>query len=530
MSLGDSGVIGAAPAATVPAPAQTLVLDAPGLFPNLPLGQLPDDVAAFEPPAFALSRKEFEQHAPLSGGIPHGLPGGGRGEETVAASVSADLSPAFDGAHGVLTGAQQALTDAQGVLGGAHSALNDAQSALGNAPAALAAAQTALTQAAASLPALPALPADPVGDLMKGLALPAIPGMDVLFQPFQQLLNSFGTGVLGSFNPATLLGQGSKFIESAVSVGTGALKTVESLWQGQASQSAQSAGQQAQRHGEETTQRGFDLSALTEQAAAIVQRGNIELTAIAQSFVAQATALAPVILTPPAQTALIASATEHLASAITVVNTTRGELAAPTAQLNGIIGQLMGQSGGANPAEVAKSLAENVGQPILEQAKGLLESGLQSAAGTGTGAADGKPAGGDPDTKAAGLGGGGGAGGGGAGGGLGGGIGGLSAGTGGPGSSIPGGKAAAGPANPFGSGLPGMAAAGAAAGSGFMGSPAAAGAGRGGGSDAEHSRSVQPYQNVSGESELTGNLGAAAPGVIGQADEESTGDYDSGQA
>uniref|UniRef100_UPI000B2DCD7A hypothetical protein n=1 Tax=Nocardia yamanashiensis TaxID=209247 RepID=UPI000B2DCD7A len=403
MSLGDSGVIGAAPAATAPASAQTLVLDAPGLFPNLPLGQLPDDMAAFEPPAFALSRKEFEQPTPLSGGIPHGLSGGGRGEETVAASVSGGLSPAFDGAHGVLTGAQQALTDAQGVLGGAHSALNDAQSALNNAPAALAAAQTALSQAA-----LPALPADPVGDLMQGLALPAIPGMDVLFQPFQQLLNSFGTGVLGSFNPATLLGQGSKFIESAVSVGTGALKSVESLWQGQASQGAQSAGQQAQRHGEETTQRGFDLSALTEQAAAIVQRGNIELTAIVQSFVAQATALAPVILTPPAQTALIASATEHLAAAITVVNTTRGELAAPTAQLNGIIGQLMGQSGGTNPAEVAKSLAENVGQPILEQAKGLLESGLQSAAGTGTGAADGKPAGGDPDTKAAGLGGGGG--------------------------------------------------------------------------------------------------------------------------
>ncbi|WP_405138551.1 hypothetical protein [Nocardia sp. NBC_01388] len=511
----DSGVISAPAQPIAPGPEVARAVPS-GTLLDLPLGRLPADIPGFEPPEFALSRKEFEQQGtPLSGG----LPGGAHGGDTHAASVlDGALSPALDSAHGVLSGAQRTLADAQGVLG-------NAQAALSNAPAALHAAQAAFAQGAIT-PVLPPLSADPVGDLMKGLSVPAVPGLDALFKPFLDLINSFGTGVLGTLNPASLLSQGSKFIESAVQVGSGALKTVEGLWQGQASSTAQSAGQQAQNHGQDTSQRGFDLSAITQQAAAVVQRGNIQLTAIAQSFAAQATALAPVALTPPGQTALIAAATEHLGSAITVVNVTHGELSGYTAQLNGIIGQLAGQNGAPNPAEVAQSLAQNVGQPILEQAKSLLE-GVANQSATDTAKFD--PAT-DLDTKAAGLGegggggagAGGGAGGGGGGGGLGGGI--PSA-PGGPGSSIPGGRIAA-QANPFGSGAPGMGGIGGPGSPGFMGSPGGGAGGKGGG-DQQHSRTVQPYQNVSGESELTSNLGASGPGVIGRPEDEVAGDYDS---
>ncbi|WP_330179847.1 hypothetical protein OHB26_25865 [Nocardia sp. NBC_01503] len=518
----DSGVIGlvhpVAPG-TEASGTDAVHAMAPGALPALPLGAFPADIPDPEAPAFALSRKEFEQEGtPLSGGLPH-FPGG----DTHAASVlDGALSPALDSAHGVLSGAQQSLSDAQGMVGSAQAALN-------NVPAAVNAAQAAFNQAAGN-PVLPPLPADPVGDLMKGLSVPAIPGIDALFKPFLDLINSFGTGVLGSLNPATLLSQSSKYIESAVQIGSGALKTVEQLWQGQASNKAQAAGQQAQQHGEETTQRGFDLSTLTEQAAAVVQRGNIQLTAIAQSFATQATMLAPVALTPPGQTALIASATEHLGSAITVVNLTHGELSGYTAQLNALIAQLVGQNGGGvNPAEVAQSLAQNVGQPILEQAKSLLEGAMNpSAANPGGPGTPGSAT--DLDTKAAGLGGGGG--GGGTGGGAGGGAGlggGIPSVPGGPGSSIPGGRIAA-QANPFGSGIPGAPGMGGPGSPGFMGSPGAAGAGRGGGSDQEYSRTVQPHQSVSAESELTGNLGAAGPGVIGQPDDEPTGDHDTDQA
>ncbi|MFE3104243.1 hypothetical protein [Nocardia tengchongensis] len=360
-------------------------------------------------------------------------------------------------------------------------------------------------------PDLPPLPADPVGDLMKGLAVPAIPGLDALFAPFLQLLQSFGTGVLGQLNPATLLSAGSTAIEAAVQVGGGALATVESLWQGKASQSAHESGKQAGAHGQETAQRGFDLSAITDQAAAVVERGNIQLTAIAQAFAAEATALAPLVITPLGQTSLIASATRHLGEAVTVVNATRGELSVYTAQVQGLIGQLVGQGSGPNPAEVAEALAQNVGRPILEQARGLLESGLLAVTTADT--ANNDPTGRLPDTSAAGLGGGVGHGSGGGPGGLGGGP---PSTPGGPGSSIPGGKLAA-PANPFGAGAAGIQGLGGPAGSGFLGSPAAAG--RGGAGEAPHGRTVQPHQSPTAESEFTGNLGTFAPAVIGDIEE-----------
>ncbi|WP_433566350.1 hypothetical protein ACQP1O_14720 [Nocardia sp. CA-151230] len=319
-------------------------------------------------------------------------------------------------------------------------------------------------------------------------------------------MQSFGTGVLGGLNPATLLSTGSKVIASAVQVGGGALETVESLWQGRASQRAQESGRQAGNHGLETVQRGFDLSSITTQAAAVVERGNIQLTAIARAFAAEATALAPLILTPIGRTTLIASATRHLGEAVAVVNATHGELSVYTAQVHGIIGQLLDQDGGPNPAEVARSLAQNVGRPILEQAEGLLESGLRAATRAPGAPGEADPVGGLPDTTAEG-GGGIGAGGGGLGGGL------PSA-PGGPGSSIPGGKVTN-PANPFGAGAAGIPGLGDPAGSGFMGSPVAAGAGKGRAA-ARQGRTVQPHQSPTAESELTGNLGTFTPGVIGE--------------
>ncbi|MFE2955282.1 hypothetical protein [Nocardia tengchongensis] len=382
-------------------------------------------------------------------------------------------------------------------------------------------ATSALAQAAADpASALPPLPADPVGDLMKGLAVPAIPGLDALFAPFLQLLQSFGTGVLGQLNPATLLSAGSTVIEAAVQVGCGALDTVESLWQGKASQSAQESGKQAGAHGQETAQRGFDLSAITNQAAAVVERGNIQLTAIAQAFAAEATALAPLIVTPLGQTSLIASATRHLGEAVAVANATHGELSVYTAQVQGLIGQLVGQGGGPNPAEVAEALAQNVGRPILEQARGLLESGLSAVTTADT--ANNDPTGRLPETSVAGLGGGSGGLGSGGPGGLGGG---LPSTPGGPGFSIPGGKLAS-PATPFGTGAAGIPGLGGPTGSGFLGSPAAA-AGRGGAGEAQHGRTVQPHQSPTAESELTGNLGTFAPGVIGDIQEPGdTGEGD----
>ncbi|MTE14989.1 hypothetical protein [Nocardia aurantiaca] len=504
----DSGVIGAihpAGPGTTARGVDSVTVRSSGPIPDLPLGTLPAEVPSFQPPAFALARKEFEQGGPpFTGRTPGGLTGGAPTDETVAGTLGSAVAPAFDGA---LSAAQEALDTARTVLG-------DAQAALNGVPDALNAAQAAFARTAANpASALPPLPADPVGDLMRGLALPAIPGLDALFEPFLELLQSFGTGALGQLNPAILLSTGSEFIESAVQVGGGALKTVEFLWRGKASQSARESGRQAENHGQDTTQRGFDLSAITTRAAAVVRRGNIQLTAIAQAFAAEATALAPVILTPIGQTTLIASATRHLGEAVTVVNATHGELSVYTARVQGIIGQLLGQGGGPDPAEVAQFLAQNVGESILEQAKSLLDSGLQTATAMRPQPGKADPnVGGLPDTANAGVGGGGG--------GIGGGAGGLGSGRpsapGGPGSSIPGGTVVN-PADPFGAGMANVSGMSGPAGSSFMGSPATAGAGQG--RAARQGRTVQPHQSTSAESELTGNLGMFAPGVIGRTEE-----------
>ncbi|MEW1735832.1 hypothetical protein AB0346_07770 [Nocardia beijingensis] len=493
---------------------------------DLPLPQLPEDLPPIEPPAFVLSRKisEDQQSATVPAGLP-GLNGAPSAEDAhgVAHQASAllgDTNTAFG--QVAAPAIETALDQANGVLSGALAA----------APSAIA---STVNQAAAAAGSLPALPADPVAALLQGVAVPALPGVDVLMKPILDLLSSFGTGVIGAFDPTAILSQSSKVIEMAMQVGKGSMSTVEQLWQSQAARNAQAASQQANVQGQETSQRGIDISELTQRAATVVQQGNAQLLGIASSFATQATALAPVILTPPAQATLMASATEHLGQAVGVVNATRGDLAGKTAELSGMVQQLVAPGGGPAPQEVAQALAENVGQPILEQAQSTVSDTATKAAGLdsatpgttsptttpssvhstshspstshGTpssllGSSPGRP--GSPSTssvpKASGL----------------------------PGTTVPPIRPVSGvPGTSFGTGTPaGTTPAGS---SSFMGGPAGAAGQRG--NDEEHSRTVQPYSSPTGNDDLTGPLGESTPDVIGatHSDEIISSDYEQDQ-
>ncbi|MCM6774718.1 hypothetical protein NDR87_12700 [Nocardia sp. CDC159] len=552
----DSGIIGAPPAAPAPPPPGPTLAEATqhGGIPDLPLPQLPADLPPIEPPEFVLARKEYEDTNGSVIGAPHapGL-GGGAAPDTSGAirpAAFGDDSSLLGAAHGALNGAQGVLdnthTAAQGVLDNAQSALSQAPAGLGGgAAAAIQQAGSPAAAAAAAAPAVPPLPADPIGALMNGVALPALPGVDLLFKPFLDLLSSFGTGVLGALNPTTILSQSSQVIQAAMQVGQGAMKAVEQVWEGQSARAAQAAAQQTQVHGQDTSQRGIDISKLTEEAAAVVQRGNVQLTAVANAFAAEATALAPVIFTPPAQATLIASATEHLGTAVGIVNATRAELAGYTGQLSGVVQQLLGSAGGPNPAEVAQAVAQNVGQPIMEQAQQLLSGGgidTQAAglgggtdlAGSNLGASTHAASYGGNGAHAGSYGGSSG-GAGGFGGVFGRGGAGGSGGSGsigskpGAGSGLPGARGLLGgmPGIPFGPGMPGTPGQSGAAGSGFMGAPAAAAQRR---DEDEHARNVQPYQSPTGNSDLTGALGETTPEVIGQThSDEIINDYEMDQ-
>ncbi|MFI6311719.1 hypothetical protein ACIBEK_16575 [Nocardia fusca] len=516
----------AAPAAPVNVPetaAPAAVPDPAAAIQDVPLAQLPEGEQPVDAPEFVLSRR-ISDDAPQTGVPAAGLPGssgpGGEpaGAQDILSGAAEEASAQANELLGVVNeAAAPVLETAEGVLG---QVLNTA--AGGGVPSGAGAAATGATPAAAA----PALPADPVGALLGGAALPALPGIDVLFQPIRDLLSSFGTGVIGALDPTAILSQSSQIIEVAMSVGKSSLTAMGQVWESDAAQTAQTAGQEANNSGLQTSQRGIDIAALTQAAAAVVQQGNAQLSTIATSFLGQAVALAPVVMTPPAQTALIASATEHLGQAVIVANATRGDLAGKTAELGGMVQNLLGVDG-QKAAEAAQSVAQSVGEPIMQQAQSMASdtSALESALGSGDDPAATTLAGlnsGSPSTTP--------------------GSPGLTTGSPGLSTGSPGGTPGT-PGSPALPGVPGASqtpltgvvrpgvpmagmpsAATTPASSSFMGSPGGAAGQRN--NDDEHSRTVDPYRSPTGNDDLTGPLGESAPEVIGAVDADEDAGYD----
>jgi hypothetical protein len=516
----------AAPAAPVNVPetaAPAAVPDPAAAIQDVPLAQLPEGEQPVDAPEFVLSRR-ISDDAPQTGVPAAGLPGssgpGGEpaGAQDILSGAADEASAQANELLGVVNeAAAPVLETAEGVLG---QVLNTA--AGGGVPSGAGAAAAGATPAAAA----PALPADPVGALLGGAALPALPGIDVLFQPIRDLLSSFGTGVIGALDPTAILSQSSQIIEVAMSVGKSSLTAMGQVWESDAAQTAQTAGQEANNSGLQTSQRGIDIAALTQAAAAVVQQGNAQLSTIATSFLGQAVALAPVVMTPPAQTALIASATEHLGQAVIVANATRGDLAGKTAELGGMVQNLLGVDG-QKAAEAAQSVAQSVGEPIMQQAQSMASdtSALESALGSGDDPAATTLAGlnsGSPSTTP--------------------GSPGLTTGSPGLSTGSPGGTPGT-PGSPALPGVPGASqtpltgvvrpgvpmagmpsAATTPASSSFMGSPGGAAGQRN--NDDEHSRTVDPYRSPTGNDDLTGPLGESAPEVIGAVDADEDAGYD----
>ncbi|MGV9864862.1 hypothetical protein [Rhodococcus koreensis] len=226
-----------------------------------------------------------------------------------------------------------------------------------------------------ALPSLPPLPPNPVEALLQGHALPALPGVDELFKPLTDLAGSFGTGTFGAFDPTSVLDMSSGLIDQAMSMSLSGLKVLDQIWQSQAAQAAQSQGVQAQASGTELSERGTEISTTTQTAAASVARGNANLMTISESFAATAVAAAPMVMTPPGQAMLLASAAEHIKAAIGVVTQTRTELNEQTLTMNGLAAPVPvppppapGAVAGAAPTSpfaVASTVIEGVGKPMI---------------------------------------------------------------------------------------------------------------------------------------------------------------------
>lgn len=185
-------------------------------------------------------------------------------------------------------------------------------------------------------PILPSAEIDAILDLVQSIPVAPLPDLDALTRPLTELASLFGTGIVDALDPATVLQQGSRMLESATTLGRNALHALPESWSGAAADEAADHGVRARHAALELTDRGDRIGMITRAATATVERGNIELTGIVQSFVATAVAAAPVLVTPPGQAALLASAAEHVTAALAVVARTRGELSVHTASMTAL--------------------------------------------------------------------------------------------------------------------------------------------------------------------------------------------------
>jgi peptidoglycan DL-endopeptidase CwlO len=157
--------------------------------------------------------------------------------------------------------------------------------------------------------------------------------IDLLAKPITDLLGAFGSGVIPSGGPSSVMRASSSVLDSVQGIGKSAVSELASTWSGPAATAAIELAGQAHTSAVGLSDHGSEISEIVDRACEKVYAGAIELQGIVQSFVSVAMGVAPMIFTPPAQTMLIAAAMEHLQRALAVVARVRGELAVHTAEI-----------------------------------------------------------------------------------------------------------------------------------------------------------------------------------------------------
>ena len=183
----------------------------------------------------------------------------------------------------------------------------------------------------------PPLPdANAITELLQSIPVPVMPEIQELLRPLTELGSLFGTGIVDALDPTAVLHQASRLLESATALGRSALHALPDSWEGATAEAAADHGVRARQATVELADRGDRIGDVTRAATATVERGNVELTGIASSFVSIAVAAAPAAITPVGQAVLLASAVEHLQAALAVVARTRGELTVHTGTMSAL--------------------------------------------------------------------------------------------------------------------------------------------------------------------------------------------------
>ncbi|MEV0293225.1 hypothetical protein [Nocardia sp. NPDC050710] len=182
------------------------------------------------------------------------------------------------------------------------------------------------------LPDLPALP--PLPDM------PPMPVIDLaaLARPLTDMASSFGTGTLGAAagggpDPTQVLSGITSALQSSAQIGSTALQTVMSIWQGMASMAAADKAAQAQSDAAELSTQSVQEKAVLVGGATSVATGAALLAAVIAKFMAQAAASAPFLSAPGGQAFLAAATAQAITEALAVVTKTRVELTGHSANM-----------------------------------------------------------------------------------------------------------------------------------------------------------------------------------------------------
>jgi cell wall-associated NlpC family hydrolase len=201
-----------------------------------------------------------------------------------------------------------------------------------------------------------------------------LPGSDpvidinTLARPILELLASFGTGVLATGGPGDALRTASTAIDQVHALGRSGINQMNTAWDGTGADAATSKALRVQTSAASISDRGNEMATVMGQAAAHVETGNKDLTAIAQSFVNTAAAAAPALGTPAGMSLLVGSAIDHLGQALGVVGRVQNELQTQTSSMNEL-----------TPPPPTPSAASTA--PVSTQAVSTVASGLSTAAG-----------------------------------------------------------------------------------------------------------------------------------------------------
>ncbi|WP_040794557.1 hypothetical protein [Nocardia higoensis] len=229
----------------------------------------------------------------------------------------------------------------------------------------------------APLPPLPELPPLPVLDL------------GALIKPMTDLAGSFGSGVPGAGqgpDPSQVLPQVVSVLQSVTQLGTTAIQTVMSLWEGAG---ATSAAGKAARTAVDTTEvaaQGTRMHADHAAAANSVFTGYALVAAAISKYLASLAAAGAFIGTPAGQAFVVAATAETMAEVTAAIAKTRAELTVHSAEVT-VDGRKVPVTAvpegvaGAMAADAAVAPLSSAASAPLDTARALTSAGAGAAGG-----------------------------------------------------------------------------------------------------------------------------------------------------